>query len=121
MREVIYKNLISANERKKNIFLTEVFEKDGVKAKTERRCLYLVKEIRHMEDSSKVQEWLTEQNSAGGLNRRSFHIFRQHSDVLGEDRFICKVNGIFCVVVGMNIYTIAFLHSFKVTFEKAVA
>lgn len=30
MREVIYRNLTSPNSRKKDIFLQEVFEKNGV-------------------------------------------------------------------------------------------
>lgn len=117
MREVVFKELTSIESRKKNIFLREVFEKDGVIAKTERRSFYFIKEIKHVEGSEAMNEWLNSQDT-DPLNKRHFHIYKEHNDTLGEDKIICKISGVFYAVVDRRIYTIAFLNSFKVSFIK---
>lgn len=118
MREVVYKNLTSISSRKKDIFLQEVFEKDGLTAKTERRCLYFVRDIVHLDKSDDLQKWVTKQNEVGTINKRHFYIFKEHSDKLGEDKLICKILGNFYAVVENSVYTIAFLQSFKIRFTK---
>ncbi|WP_289460275.1 hypothetical protein, partial [Klebsiella pneumoniae] len=89
MREVIFKNLTSVNSRKKDIFLQEVFEKDGVIARTERRCFYFIKEIVRLEKQEDIQKWMNVKNGSGVAARRQFYIFRGHNDKSGEDRLLC--------------------------------
>lgn len=118
MREVIYKNLTSLNSRKKDIFLQEVFEKDGVTAKTERRCLYFIKDIIHLDAPDDVQKWMAKQGELGMMNKRQFYIFKRHNDSPGEDRLICKILGNFYAIIDNSVYIIAFLQSFKIRFSK---
>ncbi|MFA6078392.1 MAG: hypothetical protein WC779_01405 [Candidatus Omnitrophota bacterium] len=117
MREVLYRNLTSAANRKKDIFLREVFEKNGVVAKTERRCLYFIKDVKRLENKNDFQKWLDVQN--GGVDKKKhFYVFKEHNDCLGEDKLVCKIAGTFYAMADRCLYTIAFLHSFKVTFMK---
>jgi hypothetical protein len=118
MREVVFKNLTSINSRKKDIFLQEVFEKDGITAKTERRSLYFVKDIMRLDQPGDLQNWLAKQGETGMVNKRQFYIFKQHSDSPGEDKLICKIFGNFYAVVDNSVYMIAFLQSFKIRFSK---
>ena len=118
MREVVFKNLTSVNARKKDTFLQEVFEKDGVVAKTERRCFYYIKDILHLEKQEDLQKWIDSQGGSGAVTKRQFYIFREHKDKSGEDRLLCKILGTFYVIVDSIVYTIAFLHSFRVVFVK---
>ena len=118
MREVVFKKITSVNSLKKDIFLQEVFERDGVVAKTERRCFYFIKEIVHLEKQEDLQKWMNIQNGSGVVTKRQFYIFREHSDKLGEDRLLCKILGSFYVIVDNTVYTIAFLHSFRAIFAK---
>lgn len=118
MREVVYKNLTSIGSRKKDIFLKEIFEKDGLTAKTERRCFYFIKDIKHMETDEELKKWLATEGEAKGLNKRQFHIMKEHSDAHLEDKIICKILGTFYAVINKSIYTIGFMHSFKVRFAK---
>lgn len=118
MREVVYKNLTSLSSRKKDIFLQEVFERDGVTAKTERRCLYFIKDIIHLDKPDDLQKWVTKQSESGMVNKREFHIFKEHNDKLGVDKLICKILGNFYVIVEDSVYVIAFLQSFKIRFSK---
>lgn len=120
MREVVYKNLTSAASRKKDIFLREVFEKNGVQARTERRCFYYIKDITYLETEDDFKKWVDEQG-AKATGKRHFHIFKEHNDALGTNKLICKIAGTFYAVADRTVYTIAFLHSFKVSFVKATS
>ncbi|MDD5422791.1 MAG: hypothetical protein PHT32_05165 [Candidatus Omnitrophica bacterium] len=119
MREVLFKNLTSAASRKKDVILKEIFEKDGVVAKTERRCFYFIKEVKRLSDDADLQKWMDSQNSIDNTNKRNFHIMKEHNDGHNEDKVICKIMGSFYAIVNRTVYTIAFLHSFKVVFAKA--
>jgi len=119
MREVVFKNLTSLNSRKKDIFLREVFEKDGIVAKTERRCFYYIKDIIALNKPDDLQKWLNSQSEAGTLNTRQFYVYKEHRDDPGEDRLLCKILGTFYAIVDQCVYSIAFLHSFRVRFSKA--
>ena len=121
MREVLYKNLTSLNARKKDISLREVFEKDGVTAKTERRCFYFIKDVTRLDETIDLQKWLNTQNNSGIVNKRHFYILKEHKSDRGEDKLVCKIAGTFCAIVDKNVYTIGFLHAFKVCFVKSAA
>ena len=118
MREVLYKNLTALGSRKKDIFVQEIFEKDGITAKTERRCFYFIKDIAHFSKFDHLQKWMVKQGESPAMNGRHFYIFKRRDDAIGEERFVCKILGNFCVSINNSVYTIAFLHSFKVRFSK---
>ena len=120
MREVIFKNLSSGNAKKRDVFLTEVIERDGVVAKTERRSFYYIKSVSPLEDKDNIKKIIESQECGRApISRRRFHILKEHSDTSGKDKLICKIYGTFYAVAGNKVYTIAFLHSFKVKFVKA--
>ncbi len=87
-------------------------------AHTERRCFYFIKNVESFDEGKDLQEWINAQSNGEPINKRHFHILKEHSDELGKDKLICKIAGTFYAVVGQKIYTIAFLHSFKVSFAK---
>ena len=118
MREVVYRNLTSARSGKKDVLLKEVFERDGVTAKTERRSFYFIKEAIHLNSDEELQTWVGSQNNRSEPVKRHFHIMKEHSDALGTDKFVCKILGLFYAVLERDIYTIAFLHSFKINFTR---
>ena len=120
MRELLFRNLTSIESRKKDIFLKEAFEKDGLLTKIERRCFYFIKEIRHLDNEEELQKWIDSKPDLTDRDKRHFHIFKEHNDSHGEDKIVCKIAGIFYAVVDRNVYTIAFLHSFKVDVLKVL-
>jgi len=120
MREVVYRNLTSLSSRKKDIFLQEISEKDGIIARTERRSQYFVKDIIRLDQPGDLQGWIAKQDEVGTFNKRQFHIFKQHSDSPGEDKLICKILGNFYAVVDNSVYMIAYLQSFKIRFFKKI-
>ena len=118
MREVVFKNLTSVQSRKKDTLLREVFERDGVVARTERRSFYFIKDVMHLASDEELQRWVTSQEKEAEPVKRHFHILKEHNDTHGADKFMCKILGVFYAVVDRDIYTIAFLHSFKISFMK---
>ena len=120
MREVLFKDLTSVNDKKKDILLREIFQKDGIVATTERRYFYFIKDITPLENGADIEKWIEEKNKAlARSKRRHFHILKEHSDEHGEERLVCKVAGTFYAIIGGKIYTVAFLHAFKVILHKA--
>ena len=120
MREVEYRNLVSISSRKKDVFLQEVLEKDGITARTERRCLYFIRDIIHLDEQENFDRWVAKQCDISSINKRQFHILKMHSDSLGEDRLICKMLGNIYAVVNNTVYMITFLQSFKIYFSKRI-
>jgi hypothetical protein len=118
MREVVFRNLTSAGSRKKDIFLQEVFENNGVMAKTERRCFYYIKDVIQVESPDDLKRWMDLQKESAANVKRHFYVFKEHNDKLGEDRLLCKILGMFYIIVENSVYAIAFLHSFRVSFAK---
>jgi len=121
MREVVYKNLTSAALRKKDIFLKEVLEENGMIKRTERRCFYFIKEIIHLDNAQDLQKWIEAQKDVHERCRRHFYIMKEKKEAIGEEKVLCKVAGSFYVILDTKIYHIAFLHAFRVIFEKAHA
>lgn len=118
MREVIFKNLTSENGRKKDTCLKEVFEKDGVLARAERRYFYFVKNVSCLKNDEELHQWIKEQNTVHPDRKRNFHILKEHNNESGVDKLICKVLGTFYAVSNNKVYTIVFLHAFKISFSK---
>lgn len=118
MRQVLFKDLTSVNSRKKDIVLQEAFEKDGVLAKTERRSFYFVKEVKRLGSESNMKNWLEAQHDTQSPPKKHFHIMKEHNEKIGEDKVICKVAGTFYAVSNNNVFTIGFMHCFKVRFSK---
>ena len=119
MREVIFKELTSLSSRKKNVVLKEVFEKDGVMTKTERRSFYFIKEVKCLNDGQDLENCLKAANDRGIVNNRRFQILKKHSDETGEDKVICKISGTFYAILDKRVYTIAFMSCFKACIMKA--
>ena len=71
-----------------------------------------------MGSDEELQKWLASQGSSNEANRRQFHILKEHNDAHLEDKIICKILGTFYAVINKRIYTIGFMHSFKVRFQK---
>jgi hypothetical protein len=120
MREILFKELTSNNLRKKDTVLREVFEKDGIVARTERRCFYFIKDVMKVGDPSGLEKWINVQKREDEEGKRHFYVLKEHSDALGEDKVIFKIAGTFYAVLNETVYNIAFLHSFKVRFMKPV-
>lgn len=112
MREIVYKNL-TGKDNKKNLSIRELVSKDGVLARIERKCTYFIRDKVYVEDPNDIEplKMLKDENSL--WKKKHFHIIRKHDSYTGEDSLACKVAGNFYAIVGKYIFSIAYVHSFK--------
>ena len=83
-------------------------------ATIERRCLYFVRERVYIEDPNNLEQLATLKNEKDIWKKRHFHILRKHDSRTGEDKLICKVAGTLYAIVEHYVFSIAFVHSFKI-------
>lgn len=117
MRELIFKNLMQPKANKRDVSIEEVVEKDGLFSSTQKRSMYFVRGVRHMESKEEMQEWMHDERKHPD-GKKFFHVLRKYSAQNKEDRLICKIRGSFYVVSDFDIYNIVFVHAIKITLKE---
>lgn len=113
MRKILFKNLTGSDNRKRDLSIREIVEKDGIIAETERRCIYFVRGKVHLEHRYDIQELETLKKGEDVRKKKHFYIIRSHNTKTGEDKLTCKVIGALYVIVKQDVFCITFVHSFK--------
>jgi len=114
MRELIFKNLTSENKRRKDLYISETLDKDGVRTITRRHSVYIIGNRNKVKDEKELMQHKT-QNPINTTSRHVF-IFKKRDTKLKKDSFICDVVGKFYAVVKNDLYSVAFKHSFEIDF-----
>jgi hypothetical protein len=112
MRELLFKNIISGDKKRKDLYVSETVDKNGVTTKTERHSTYILGACNEFKTLEELAEW----KKTIGLNTNKRHIFiiKKRDTKLNKDIFICNVVGRFYAVSGCDIYSVAFKHSFEI-------
>ncbi len=117
MRELLFKNLTSQDKKRKDLYIKEEFERDGVRTITKRHSLYIIKGRCRFSDSNEVLKF---QNSASAKRKnRHIFIYKMRDTKEKKDTFVCDVVGNVYAVMKKELYSIAFKHSFEIDFLKA--
>ena len=116
MRDIVFKTLTSAVSKKRDLCIQETIERDGVLAKTERRCRYFILGKKHIEDINDIEKLAKLKFADVPLKKRHYYVLKVRDAHQGEDRLLCKIAGMFYAIYGSDIYCIAYIHSFKVIF-----
>lgn len=117
MREMLFKNMTSWKDRKRDVFVEEVVTRNGVKAKTTRRCLYFIKKKVRVESPNDIKK-LTGIKADPEADKKHFHVLKQHDSNLGTDKMMCKVAGTFYAMINNYLYCIAFVHTYRISFSE---
>ncbi len=120
MRELLYKNLISKDRNKRDVFVSETVTKNGISASSQRRCLYFVKEKIEIDKTTDLKKLLKMKKYNQDSSKR-FHILKVHDSKAGVDKLICKLMGSFYAIAGKTIYRIVYVHSFKIAFATVAS
>lgn len=114
MREVVFKNLTSGDKKRRDLYVSETVDKNGIRTITRRHSIYIIaghNKIENAEDLVKYKN-IAPENEA----KRHVFVFKKHDTKLKKDTFVCDVVGRFYAVVKDEIYSVAFKHSFEVDF-----
>ncbi len=113
MRELVFKNLTSEDKKKKDLFITETIDREGMRTVTQRHSTYMVSNRKTFASHSGLEEW---QKKVPAYNKRHVFVFKKRNTKEKKDSFICDVVGKFYAVVKKDVYSIAFKHSFEIDF-----
>ncbi len=115
MRELLFKNITSENKKRKDLYVSETIDKNGVTTTTQRHSTYVLGTCNKFETFEKLAEW----KKTTGLNVDKRHVFiiKKRDTKFRKDMFVCYVIGRFYAVSGFDIYSIAFKHSFEIDFQ----
>ena len=116
MRDLVFKTLTSLESKKQDLCIQETMEKVGVLANTERRCRYFIMGKAHIDDINGIEKLAQVKFANVPYRKRHYHVLKTHDERLGEDRLLCKTAGMFYAVHGADVYCIAYIHSFRITF-----
>ena len=114
----MFKNLTGSDNRKRDLSIKEIVTRDGVMATVERRCVYFIRDAIRLESPADVGK-LRKLRDESGVDENSphYHIFRKYDAESQEDILICKACGKFYVVSDNSVFSISFVHSFKIRLE----
>ncbi|MCM8784487.1 MAG: hypothetical protein NC818_06995 [Candidatus Omnitrophica bacterium] len=117
MRKITFKNLRNPEKGQKNTFVAETLEKEGIFCHSERRSVYVVKDKIHIDDPLNLEEEV-EKLQQKNLSPRQLFIRKKIDTQTQLKEFAYCVIGRFYVVVGEEIYAIAFKHTFKLILSQ---
>jgi len=114
MRELLFKNITSGNKKRKDLFVSETFERNGVTTTTQRHSTYILGNCNKFNTLEELAEW--KKTVEPEANKRHVFVIKKRDTKLHKDTFVCDVVGRFYAVTGCDIYSIAFKHSFEIDF-----
>jgi len=115
MRELLFKNITSENKKRKDLYVSETFNKDGITATTQRHSTYIMGACNKFKSLEELLEW--KKNVGPNAGKRHIFIIKKHDTKLNKDVFVCDVIGKFYAVSDCDIYSVVFKHSFEVDFS----
>jgi hypothetical protein len=104
MRELVFKNLTSGNKKRKDLYISETIEKNGLKTVMRRHSSYLIG------NSGNVDK---------GTSANNKHVFisRKRDTKLGKSAFVYDVVGKFYTIINEEVYPVTFKHSLEINFS----
>jgi hypothetical protein len=100
MRDLLFKNLTSANHKRKIIASSEIAEKEGIRSIIRRHFVCMVKEIPSDNNFKKPLPHV--------------HILKEHNTKECKEKFFCKIKGSICAVNNGKLFLVIFMHSLKI-------
>ena len=114
MREMVFKNLTSDNKRRKDLFVSETTERNGIKTVARRHSLYMVNGHNRFNTPEELAQW---KSTTDTCQKRHVFIFKKRDTKEKKDTFICDVVGKCYAVIKNEVYAIGFKHSFEIDFQ----
>jgi len=99
MRDLLFKNRLSGDGKRKVISSSEISDKEGVHSVIRRHFICMVKEVTE-ENFTKPQPYLYARKEQDTKQKRQ--------------KFFCKVKGSVCALHNEKLFLVTFMHSLKI-------
>ncbi len=103
MRDLVFKNLLSKDRKRRIIASSEVAEHQGVRSVIHRHFICLVREMKEDKDNIKTPA------------PPEIYILKDRSTRKNEEKFFCRIKGSIYAVNKGKLFLILFVHSLKIT------
>jgi hypothetical protein len=104
MRDLLFKNLTSANKRKRVIATSEITDKEGVRSIIRRHFVCIAKQVR----DNKMAKPLP-----------CVYVLKEHNNKEQREKFFCRIKGSIYAINDGKLFLILFSHSLKITLAAA--
>ena len=93
MRELVLKNIISDDHRRKDIVLSESCKQKDYLQKLDKRFIYTVKDIVPITKDFNLEAYLNHKKDEGQLQPKQTYIVKEHDSKTSKVKFIYRVCG----------------------------
>ena len=101
MRDLVFKNLTSADRKRKILASSEVLDKEGVRCVIRRHFVCLVKEVK---------------DSQGLRPSPYLYVLKQRNSRQQQEKFFCRIKGSVYAQSNGKLFLLLFMHSLKINF-----
>jgi hypothetical protein len=103
MRDLLFKNLTSADNHRKILCSAETVDKDGIRTNVRRHFVYFVRQVGEQPES---------------LEHPSMSVFKEHNTKSKYERFYCRMKGALLVKSCGKLFKINFMHSLRINLSS---
>ena len=103
MRNLLYKNIVSQDGRRRIICSSEKTDKEGIHSVIKRHLIYTTKEIRSVPQD---------------LEKPHVYIWKECNHKEMVEKFFCKIKRNLCVASDTRIFLITFVHTLKISLSS---
>ncbi|MFC1704064.1 hypothetical protein ACFL1E_04710 [Candidatus Omnitrophota bacterium] len=116
MREMVLQNLVSANKRRRELFISESLQEPGLTQTLEKRTIYIVKEVLEITSDFDLQLFLDQRKKEGRLKPKQTFLTRVSSNKDNDEKIMFKVYGDSYAIVDDKIFIIRLIQHLKIQF-----
>ena len=113
MREITIRSMTSHDMKRRNLWMTEVINDNGLVAKAEKKYAYYIAEKKEPMEQNELKNWLDEQSTVHKNKNRHVCIKREFNKETGLGYTNYRTTGSFYIVNDCRIYVVVFLHCVK--------
>lgn len=99
MRDILFKNLTSADRKKRMISSSETVDKQGVRSIIRRHFICMVKEIKHKKILKPVSH---------------IYVFKERNTKEKKEKFLCRIKGSLYLLSNGRLFLVLFVHSLQI-------
>jgi hypothetical protein len=110
---MVFKNLTSQNHHKRDISLSEAFELNGVKTKTQKHFTYFVRDHAILHNPQELEGWIKKYASKGP-QLKDLSVVKTYDSKIGEEKFEVKIIGNLYILRDQDMFSIDFIQEFKI-------
>jgi|GEM_PF-850060 len=119
MREIIFRNLTTRDHHRRDLWMQEVTDENGLHAEIQKRCIFLVKNHHRLPNPQAVEQWISNHVDDRGCRLRNLTVTRTENSKTGIKHFFFKAIGSFYAVMGEEVFSIGFVQTYEVHVAEA--